>query len=82
MQFRGKLTNQTSENDEKPNFGAVFDPFGPNFPPLPIFGKHLLGKPAINSIGISIYTEISKKHLNLYGIKVLSLAKFVSAICW
>ena len=30
MRFPGKLTNQTAENGEKPNFGPDFDPFGPN----------------------------------------------------
>ena len=33
MQFPEKLTNQTSENGEKPNFGSDFDPFGLNLGP-------------------------------------------------
>ena len=28
MQFQGKITNQTSENDKKPSFGPDFVPFG------------------------------------------------------
>ena len=31
MQFKGKLMNQTLENDKKTNFGPKFDLFGPNF---------------------------------------------------
>ena len=30
-----KLMNQTSENDEKPNFGPTFGPFGQTPPPPP-----------------------------------------------
>ena len=30
MQLQGKLINQTSENDKKPNFGPDFGPLGPN----------------------------------------------------
>ena len=26
MQFKGEVTNQTRENDEKPNFGQYFGP--------------------------------------------------------
>ena len=33
----GKLTNQTSKNSEKPNFGPHFGPFGPDLPLLPTF---------------------------------------------
>ena len=37
MQFKGKLMNQTLENDKKTNFGPKFDLFGPNVHPLPHF---------------------------------------------
>ena len=30
MQLQGKLINQTSENDKKPNFGPDFGPLGSN----------------------------------------------------
>ena len=29
MQFKGKLKNQTCQNDKKTNFGFHFGPFGP-----------------------------------------------------
>ena len=35
MQFKGKLMNQTLENDKKTNFGPKFDLFGPNLPSPP-----------------------------------------------
>ena len=41
MQFPRKLTNQTSENGEKPNFGPDFGSFGPNFNPPFICGFYL-----------------------------------------
>ena len=37
MQFKGKLMNQTLENDKKTNFGPKFDLFGPNLSPPPNF---------------------------------------------
>ena len=37
MQFKGKLLNQTLENNKKPNFGPDFGQFGLNFSPPLIF---------------------------------------------
>ena len=37
MQFPGKLTNQTSKNDKKPNFGPDFGQYGPNLVPKIFF---------------------------------------------
>ena len=37
MQFKGKLMNQTWENDKKPNVGPNFGLFVPNFGPQILF---------------------------------------------
>ena len=37
MQFKGKLKNQTWQNDKKTNFGSHFGPFGPNLGPQNFF---------------------------------------------
>ena len=37
MQFKGKLKNQTWQNDKKTNFGPHFGPSGPNLGPKNFF---------------------------------------------
>ena len=62
MQFPGKLTNQTSENGQKPDFGPNFDPFGSNLGPKK-FLSLILPLVARNCSRLSFYAIYKKTNL-------------------
>ena len=64
MQVQGKLSNQTSENGKKSNFGANFDPLDPSWPLSP---KFYVDFTSVNSQTLpqaNILCNIQKKEIN------------------